>query len=477
MSHLAQIPPNDLDAEAAVLSAVLVESHALGEVDHFLRPEHFYADANRLIYEAALDLASTGKPHDPATVAGWLRDRGRLDRLGGTPYIAQLIEVSPATARITHTAMRIVDKWRLRKVIEEARAIVAEAYEVSGEVSDFVQQAESRIFAVSQEIIRASTIRTAQEVMQECVSDATALRRGEIARGASTGFESLDKRLGGGLRPGRVYVGAGRPGTGKTSFVTKVIRTLVRSNAERRGVYMASVEMPSKQIGDRIIAQETQLDTRCVENGILSGSQWSSYTDATAEIARWPLVIEDKAGLTLPELRSSLRRGVRKLANKGEKLGLIAIDYFQLMGTHDMSRGLDTNSRLEQLSAGILALSKEFDVPVFLLSQLNRECERRPDKRPQLSDLRGSGALEQDAHTIIFFYREDIYRKAGEAKDRSAEFIVAKCRGGRIGTVHVDYLEYCTEFVDKKDDDPEDEFAQQFDDFGDSYNENDWRNR
>jgi replicative DNA helicase len=466
MTNLEQVPPHDLDAESAILSSVMVEPTALGEVDHFLRPEHFYADANRRIYECVLDLSSTGKPFDAAAIIGWLRDRNRLEQIGGTPYLAQVIGGLTAGSRIAFTAMRIVDKWRLRRVIEEARAIIAEAYAAAGDVGEFIQSAESRIFSVSQEIVRASTIKTAQEVMKECVTETAALRRGDLPRGVSTGFESLNKRIGG-LRNGRMYVAAGRPGMGKTSFVTKIARVLSVSKNDRRGVYLASVEMPAKQIGDRIIAQETMLDTRCVEMGVMSPNQWQKYTNATAEISRWPLIIEDKPSLTLSELRSSLRRAVRKLDTMGEKLGLVAVDYFQLMGSHDMARGLDTNARLEQLSAGLLGIAKEFDIPLVLLSQLNRECEKRPDKRPQLSDLRGSGALEQDAHTIIFFYRDDVYRKADEQKDRSAEFIVAKCRGGRTGTVRLDYLEYCTEFVDKPDDDPADEFAQQFDDFGD----------
>lgn len=464
MSSPIESPPADLDSEGVILSSAMLEKGSLEEVDGFLRAEHFYSDANRRIWECVTSLASRGQPTDPATVAGWLRDHKRLDQVGGTPYIAQLVEATPPTVRLAAHAMRIIDKWRLRRVIEEARNIIAEAYAVADDVPTFVQQAEARIFSVSQDVGRLSTLHVVREVMSECVSEATAQRRGDTPRGVNTGFKALDKRIGG-LRNGRVYVIAGRPGSGKTSAATKMMRSLAKSDAERKGVYLASVEMPSKQIGDRLIAQEAQLDTRCVEMGVMGKSQWGQYTDASNEIAKWPMVIDDQAGITLSGLRSSLRRAVRKLSALRTELGLVVIDYLQLMGTGDLGRSLDENARLTLLSAGILGVAKEFNVPVVLLSQLNRDCEKRPDKRPMLSDLRGSGSIEQDAHTIIFAFREDLYRKPGEEKDRSAELIVAKCRGGRVGTVKVGYLDYCTEFVDVEEEDPADEFSQMFDEW------------
>jgi replicative DNA helicase len=460
-------PPSDMDAEGVVLSAAMLQPGAIDDCD-MLKPEHFYADANRRIWEAAIDLASQGKPTDPKALAGWLRDRKRLDQVGGTPYLAQLLEIPPETTKLADHARRIVDKWRLRRVIEEARTIQAEAYSVTGDAGEFVQSAESRIFAVAQDVAASSTLQSVKGVIADCVSEAAAKRRGDRPRGASTGFLSLDKRIGG-LRGGRVYACAGRPGMGKTSFLTKVARTVARSESTKRGVYLASIEMPKEQIADRLIAQEAQLDTRMVEMAMFSNTQWRQYTDAASDLGALPIVIEDRGGLTLSLLRSSLRRGVRLLANEhGTELGLIGIDFLQLMGTEDLGRGIDTNTALERLTTGIAAIAKELDVPVVMLSQLNRECEKRPDKRPMMADLRGSGGIEQAAHTVVFFYRDDVYRKHGEAKDRSAEFIIGKCRGGRTGTVRLDYLEYCTEFLDKPDDDPEDDFAAQWDDFADN---------
>jgi replicative DNA helicase len=466
MSLSDMVPPSDMDAEAMVLAAAMLQPGALDDAD-MLRPEHFYADANRRLWEAAQDLAATGKPTDPVSLAGWLRDRNRLQQIGGMPYIAQLVEGIPVTAKVAEYARRIIDKWRLRRVIEESRAITAEAYLATGDVGSFIQAAESRIFAVAQDIAKSVTIHGVEDVMRECVTETAALRRGDKPRGASTGFLSLDKRIGG-LRGSRVYACAGRPGMGKTSFLTKVARTVARSQSDARGVFIASIEMPAKQIGDRMIAQEAQLDTRIVETGLMNPGQWQKYVDATSDIARLPIIFEERGGLTLSELRSSLRRAVRKLQDKhGAKLGLIGIDFLQLMGTHDLGRNLDTNTALERLTTGITAIAKELDVPVVMLSQLNRECEKRPDKRPIMADLRGSGGIEQAAHTIIFFHRDDMYRAPGDAKDDTAEFIIGKCRGGRTGTVKLGYLDYCTEFVDEPDDDPNDEFAKMANELGD----------
>ncbi len=472
------IPQSDLDAEGVILSACMLEREAFDQVEPILRGEHFYADANRRIFDAIADLISTGKPHDPATVAGWLRDRNRLDQVGGTPYIALLVEATPVTVYLAATARRVVDKWRLRQAISECRQIIAEAYTHTGDVGDFVQKAEARIYAVSQDMSRATTLKSSREVMRECFQETKQAREEKRPAGASTGFESLDRRIGG-LKPGRVYVGAGRPGGGKTSFLTQAAKATAVARTGNRGVFLASIEMPAKQIGDRFIAQEAQLDTRLVESGAMSMTQWGQYAAMASDIAKWPIIVEEFPGISISQLRSSLRRAVRRLDREyGQNLGLIGVDYLQLMGS--TGRLENENAKLTEISAGIACIAKEFNVPVILLSQLNRDVEKNPGKRPMMSNLRGSGSIEQDAHTIIFFHRDDMYRGPGEAKDGKAEFIVAKCRGGRTGTVSLMYQDYCTKFIDCIDDDPEDAAALQFASFGDAPTvdpEEDWRNK
>jgi replicative DNA helicase len=454
-----RIPPSDLDAESAVLSAIMFKATALDDCETVLRPEHFYADANRRIFEAARACAATGRPTDITAITGALRDAGKLQAVGGTPYLAEIIG-TPSVAKVEPYARRIVEKWRLRELIRHCQEIEAEAYADTGDVNAFVQAAEARIYAVAEQSDRPTTLHGARAIMQQCFNETKDARYIGKNTGASTGFLSLDNRIGG-LKPGRVYVGAGRPGMGKTSFLAAAAKAVATSKSEARGVYLASIEMPAKQIGDRFIAVETGIDTRAIENGKLSARQWEQYSAAVQTIGGWPMLIEEQGGISVPRLRSSIRRAARALErDHGTKLGLIGVDYLQLMSEDSSGRNsFNENDRLTKISAGLVGIAKEFNVPLILLSQLNRDCEKRPDKRPQLGDLRGSGAIEQDAHTIIFFFREDMYRPAKEQKDRTAEFIIAKCRGGRMGTVRLGYLDYCTKFVDERDDDPDDEYA------------------
>ena len=461
----ARVPPNDLDAESTVLGAVLTDAGAFDRVQPLVRSEHFYSHANGLIFSAVAELIGAGKPGDVVAVAGWLRDRGRLEQIGGAPYLGQLT-LAPYVVRLEDHARRIVEKWRLRSLIAEGQAIVSEAYAEPENVGEFVQQAEARIYSAAGEVSERITSETLRDVIQTCSSEIDRRYRGESQRGMPSGFKSLDVRIGG-LRPGRVYVCAGRPGMGKTSFLQQAARAVATTKEENRGVFIASLEMPREQLGERFIAQETMLDTRKVELGMLARGDWPVITEAVAKIGTWPMVIEDQPSLTVAGLRSSIRRAARRMRNDyGVGLGLVGIDYFQLIGTYDQPRGISTNDVLERISSGVVGIAKEFSVPVILLSQLNRECEKRPGKRPQLSDLRGSGALEQDAHTIIFFFREDVYRDPTATKDRQAEFIIAKARGGRCGTVRLGYLDYCTKFVDARDDEKGDELAQYYDEIG-----------
>lgn len=460
-----RVPPNDLDVEGALLGAIMTEPDAYDRLQPLLRSEHFYADANRRIFGAAAELVAQGKPCDIVSVSGWLRDNGRLAQVGGAAYIGEL-SFAPAVARLEDHARRVVEKWRLRSLIAEGQAIVSEAYATPENVSEFVQRAEARIYAAAGETSERITSEMLSVVIKGCTEEIQRRYRKEAPRGLSTGFKSLDVRIGS-LRGGRMYVCAGRPGMGKTSFMQQAAKSVAKSGVENRGVFVASLEMPRDQIGERFIAQEAGLDTRKVELGLLTRAELPVLSTAAAEVATWPMVIDDQAGMTVANLRSSLRRACRTLRQERDVgLGLVCIDYFQLIGTHDQPRGISTNDVLERISAGLVGIAKEFNVPVILLSQLNRECEKRPGKRPQMSDLRGSGALEQDGHSIIFFFREDQYRDPGEPKDRQAEFIIAKARGGRCGTVRLGYLDYCTKFVDDRCDDEEDEMSAYYDELG-----------
>lgn len=462
------IPPNDLDAEGACIAAVFFDPATFDEIALVLKPEHFYADANRRIWEAMAGLAAAGRPPDVTAVMGWLRDHNRLEQVGGSTYLAQFAQ-APAVARPLEHAERVVGKARLRALINACRKLVADAYGPVEDVTEFVRKAEAQVYAVAEIGARASRSATAREIVRECVVELEEKYHRRAERGLSTGFVSLDRRIGW-LREGRVYTVAARPGMGKTSFASHVAKTVMLSkNKKKRGVFFASLEMDRTQIIGRAIAQEAQLDTRAFDTGVLSRTQYIEACARASDVAAWPLVVDDTPALTVADMRALIRRAARRLENEyGTELALVVIDYAQLIGRVE-ARGKTTNDQLAAVSAGVLALAKEFQVPVVLLAQLNRDCEKRPDKRPQLSDLRDSGALEQDAHSVIFLYRDDVYKKPDEPKDGVVELIVAKARGGRTGTVRVHFVARWTLFVDAEDDDPDDEFAQQIAELGDEF--------
>lgn len=447
-----------------MLSAALLDPDSLLVASEILEPVHFYADANRRIFEAALALQAAGKPIDYVSVAGWLRDAGRLDQIGGTPYIAMLSDCVPAVAHVAPHARRIRDKYRLRQLIALCQRVEATGYGGVDDVQSFVEGAESEMYAISQDRIRPETGAPIQDILAGCVEDLHRKRRGEIPSGKLTPYKGLNRLLAG-LKRGTVTTVAARPGMGKTSFVTELLVQGARDNSEAMGGVFFSLEMPKDQIGNKLMAQWSLVDTRSIDTGIISGPDLVKVLDSANAIRQMPIIVDDKASITVTEIRGALRRHERSLLPN--KLGLVAIDYLQLMGTNDLQRGMNTNDQIEHIMRGLCAIAKDFSVPIVLLSQLNREVEKRADKRPNLGDLRSSGAIEQDSFNVIFLYREDQYRKPGEEKDNRGELIVAKARAGRPGTVNVEFIPKATKYVDTQ------EQADEFDEWGASFDRHD----
>ena len=477
-----RVPPNDLDAEAAVLSAILLEASAFDEVQDVLKADHFYADANRRVFEAVLELQNIGRPVDVVSVAGYLRDRGRLEQIGGTPYLAQLVDATPAVAHIGAHARVVREKWRLRQLIATCQRFTAEGYAVPPDTQKFIDSAEQAIFDIA---------RTNEGSMVEPVRDAVvrafklleeAERRGGGITGISTGFTRLDRQVSG-LHAGDLYIIAARPGMGKTSFVLNLALNVAQTRAEKdnasgeeyfeapaeepgHGVLFCSLEMPKEQLAARLLASEAQVDMSNIRSGRMSREDWSRMTDAASRLARLPLWLDDTPALTLLDLRAKIRRLQAEVSRKdgplrAKGLGLVAIDYLQLMqGRKDAG---SREQEISELSRGLKQLAKEMRVPVIALSQLNRAVETRTakDKRPQLSDLRESGAIEQDADTIMFIYRDEYYFKDSEAKN-VAEIIVAKQRNGPTGTVLTKFTSAFTRFDNLEAEEFE---VDQFDDF------------
>jgi replicative DNA helicase len=451
-----RVPPSDLDAEGAVLSAALLSPDAFDQVQEFLRPEHFYAERHRRIFEAVCELHAGGQPVDIAIVASWLRDRGRLEQVGGTPYLAELVDATPAVAHVAAHARIIHEKWRLRQLIATCQRYAAEGFGDCGEVQGFIDQAEQAIFDIAR-IPQGSSIVPVRDAIESAFRILTeAAQRGGRVTGIETGFTDLDRRTSG-LHDGDLYIVAGRPGMGKTAFVLNMAVNIAKPRrialappddpyAEASveepgfGVGFFSLEMPREQLASRLLSSEARVDGSHIRSGSLRAEDWNRLTQAAAQLGRLPVFIDDTPALTLLDLRAKVRRLQAELKRAegthapAQRLGLVVIDYLQLMqGRRDAG---SREQEISELSRGLKQLAKEMSVPVLALSQLNRGVETRAtkDKRPQLSDLRESGAIEQDADTIVFIYRDDYYFR--DSPDKGvAEIIVAKQRNGPTGTI------------------------------------------
>jgi replicative DNA helicase len=462
-----RVPPQDLDAEAAVLSSVLLSADAFDQVQEILAPEHFYSEANRRIFEGVLDLASTGRPIDIVTIAAWLRDRERLAQVGGTPYLARLVDATPAVSHVAHHAKAIREKWRIRQLIATCQRFAAEGYGDCGEVQGFIDQAEQAVFDIARIPEGTSVVSIKDAIHGAFQILAEASKRGGNITGIPTGFVQLDKKCSG-LHPGDVCIVAGRPGMGKTSFVLNVAVNVAMPRQQEVadptdpyaeagveepgfGVAFFSLEMPREQLASRLLAVEARVDVSRIRSGDMRRDDWNKLTDAAARLGRLPIWLDDTPALTLLDLRAKVRRLQADLKRGGEgiapaqKLGLVVVDYLQLMqGRKDAA---SREQEISELSRGLKQLAKEMAVPVMALSQLNRSVETRTtkDKRPQLSDLRESGAIEQDADMIVFIYRDEYYFQESPEKG-VAELIIAKQRNGPTGTVKVKFTSEFTRF-------------------------------
>ncbi len=464
-----RVPPHDLDAEAAVLSAVMLTQEAFDRVAEFLRPEHFYSGANQRIYEAILDLQNESRPVDVVTVAGWLRDKGLLQQIGGTPYLAQLTDATPTIAHIETYGRAVREKWRLRRVIATCQDFAAVGYGDCGDIQGFIDQAEQAIFDLARTPEATSLVPLKQAIHGAFGILSEAAKRGGGITGLATGFPDLDKMTAG-LHPGDLYVVAARPGMGKTAFVLNLAAQLAeprRVAVEGRpdeveqygnGVVFFSLEMPREQLASRLLASDARVDVSKIRSGNIGKEDWISLTESASKLGHLPLWLDDTPAISLLDVRARVRRLQAEIGRrssdgpKANRLGLIVIDYLQLMTGRP---GVQSREQeISELSRGLKQLAKEMGLAVIALSQLNRSVETRTtkDKRPQLSDLRESGAIEQDADTILFIYRDDYYFPESTVPN-TAELIVAKQRNGPTGKVLLRFNKACTRFENRAPDD------------------------
>jgi replicative DNA helicase len=434
--NLRKVPPQNLEAESSVLGGILLENEAINQVLELLRPEDFYRESHRKIFRAMIELSDRSEPVDLITLSDCLKSRGEIEAVGGSAYLASLADFVPTAANISYYARIVREKSILRNLISAATDIATKGFEEQGNVEEFLDTAEKVIFDISEKKIKASFVAVGDMIKDTLKAVEKLYERKEMVTGVPTGYDDLD-RLTAGLQPADLIVVAGRPSMGKTAFSLNIA-----TNAAFKGIGVAvfSLEMAKEQLVLRMLCSEARVDNSKMRSGYLGERDFPKLASAAGRLHEAPIYIDDTPAISALELRAKARRLVR---DRTKKVGLIVIDYLQLM------RGMGTASNREQeiseISRSLKALAKELNVPVIAISQLNRRVEDRSDKRPMMADLRESGAIEQDSDVIIFIYRDEVYNPKSDSKG-VAEVIVAKQRNGPIDTVYLTFLNEYTRF-------------------------------
>lgn len=433
-----RVPPQNIEAEQAVLGAMLIKKEAIAEVQEILQPNDFYREAHRIVYEAMVQLQNNDEAVDLVTLTEQLRKSEQLDKIGGLAFITQLANAVPTAANVVYHAKIVKEKAELRSLINAATAIASAAYEDNTDVENIMDDAEKKILAVANrqnggafESMKSIVMRTFERinVLYESKGGLT---------GISSGFKDLDK-LTAGLQKSDLILVAARPSMGKTAF-TLNIASYVGTHGGK--VAFFSLEMSKEQLMQRMLCAEGGIDATKLRTGQLDTPEWNKLVHVADTLSRAPIYIDDTAGITVMELRSKARR---LKAEHG--LDLIIIDYLQLMQGRPSKNGDNRQQEISEISRSLKALARELDVPVIALSQLSRSVESRQIKKPMLSDLRESGSLEQDADIVMFLYREDYYDKDTENKNIT-DIIVAKHRNGPVDTISLFFQKEYTKFRD-----------------------------
>jgi replicative DNA helicase len=436
-----RVPPHSIEAESSVLGGLLLDNGAWDRVGDLLVDSDFYRHEHKLIYAAIGALINTSKPADVITVSEQLQNQGKTAEMGGLAYLNSLAQYVPSASNIRRYAEIVRERSILRKLVSASDEIATNALNPQGKAIDrILDEAEQKIFNIGEEGSRMKQGFQSMDTLVVALLD----RVQEMAdnpndiTGVPTGFYDLD-RMTSGLQPGDLVVLAARPSMGKTAFAINIAEHVALN--EGLPVAVFSMEMGASQLAVRVVGSIGRIDQGHLRSGKLTDDEWPRLTEAIEKLRTVSLHIDETPGLTPSELRANARR----LARQCGKLGLIVVDYLQLMSGSGGSGGDNRATELGEISRGLKMLAKELQCPVIALSQLNRSVEQRTDKRPMMSDLRESGAIEQDADIIMFIYRDDYYNK--ESKDPGvAEIIIGKQRNGPTGTVRLTFLKNLTRF-------------------------------
>lgn len=423
--QVGHIPPNSLEAERSVLGAVLLDNEALNGALEVIRPEDFYNGNHSIIFQGMLNLQERSEPIDMITLHSELDGMGKLSQVGGTEYLSWLLDKTPFSGNIQFYARTIKEMSIRRKLITAASSIADEAFNGRGEIEGFIDSVEERIFKISEARLKQGFVRVG-EIVGDAINKVQELyENNDPITGIPTGFTDLD-HVTSGFQASDLIILAGRPGMGKTALALAIARHVAFEHGG--GVAVFSLEMSKEQITTRLLCSEARVSNKNVRSGSLAEGDFPRLVDSAAKMSTSNLFIDETPAISVLELRAKARR-----LHREHKLDMVIVDYLQLM------RGSKRNSErreqeISEISGSLKALAKELSIPVIALSQLNRGVESRIDKRPNMADLRESGAIEQDADIVSFVYRDEVYNEETPEKG-VAELIIAKHRNGEVGTV------------------------------------------
>ena len=439
--EMMRVPPHSVEAEQSVLGGLMLENVAWDKIADLVGEDDFYRDDHRRIWKHISKLIEANRPADVITVVESLERNAELETVGGLTYVGMLSNNTPSAANIRRYAEIVRERSIMRKLAEIGTEIAASAYNPTGrEARQLLDEAEAKVFKIAEAGARGNQgFEAIQPLLTQVVERIDMLYSRDNpsdVTGVATGFADLDERTSG-LQPGDLVIVAGRPSMGKTAFALNIAEHVALEGKQPVAVF--SMEMAGTQLAMRLLGSVGRLDQHKLRTGKLDDNDWPRLTNALGRLNDAPVFIDESAALTALELRARARRLHRQ--HKG--LGLIVVDYLQLMSS--TSQGENRATEISEISRSLKALAKELSVPVVALSQLNRSLEQRPNKRPVMSDLRESGAIEQDADLILFIYRDEVYNENSQDKG-IAEIIIGKQRNGPIGTVRLTFLGQYTKF-------------------------------
>ena len=435
---IKRILPHDQAAESSVIGSMMMDPEAISVAQKYLSPEDFYQKSFGLLFSAIVSLDNEGQPVDSVTIQNRLREMDAPENIATDNYLAQLVTAVPTSTNIEYYAKIVADKSRLRTMIRTMESLTNSCYRNRESVQALMAETEEKMFWVLQTKESQDYVPIQDVVMEEISKISAAARQNSSVTGLSTGFADLDFKTSG-FQPSDLILIAARPSMGKTAFALNIGDYM--AIRQHKNVAIFSLEMSKGQLVRRLFAQEANIDAQKLRNGNLASTEWDSLIAGADMIGKSGLIIDDTPGITVPEMRSKCRR--YKLE---QGLDIIIIDYLQLMSGSSKRSSDSRQQEISEISRSLKGLARELNVPVVALSQLSRAVEQRPDHRPVLSDLRESGAIEQDADVVMFLYREDYYKPDTERKG-IADCIIAKQRNGPLGDVELAWLPEYTKFA------------------------------